>query len=91
MVDKVDAVKKLKVGDSFKCPVCGKNLIKKTYQHTFCGRKCKDKYWNTVDESKRNNINRISKARELYMKKLGFPDYKQAVENKNLRDLIDII
>lgn len=42
------AAKAAKVGASIKCPGCGKSLVKKTYQHKFCGPSCKDSYWNWV-------------------------------------------
>ena len=58
--------KSAKVGDVCVCPSCGNTFIKKTYQQTFCKSKpktiCKDKYWNTVIPTKRNNRTRISLA-----------------------------
>lgn len=56
------------VGDLCFCPSCGLEFIKETYQQVFCSssvnksRKCKDLYWNTIDENKRNNKTRISPA-----------------------------
>jgi predicted nucleic acid-binding Zn ribbon protein len=38
--------KSAKVGTEIICPVCGKRLIKKSYQQAFCSTECKDKYWN---------------------------------------------
>ncbi len=38
-----------KKGDVIICPCCGKQLIKKSYQHKFCNTKCKDKYWNIIN------------------------------------------
>lgn len=53
-------------GDKCICPSCGNNFEKLSYQQAFCktksGTKCKDKYWNTVTPSKRNNKTRISPA-----------------------------
>lgn len=55
-----------KVGSICKCPSCGTEFIKQSYQQAFCktkkGTKCKDKYWNTVTPEKRNNTTRISPA-----------------------------
>ena len=54
------------IGDFCYCPSCGEGFIKETYQQVFCrsftSNICKDKYWNTVDENKRNNKTRISPA-----------------------------
>lgn len=37
---------KAKVGTRINCAWCQKNLEKKSYQHKFCGTKCKDSFWN---------------------------------------------
>ena len=65
--------KAAKVGDTVKCPACGKEFVKKTYNQVFCNNNnntrfgnCKDKYWNTVDPRKRNNTTRISPANRAY-------------------------
>lgn len=62
-----------KVGASLVCPSCGTDFIKESYQQVFCKTKpktvCKDKYWNTVDPSKRNNTTRISPASARWMRK----------------------
>ena len=59
-------VKSKKVGEQCTCPSCGKSFIKTNYQQAFCktkgGTVCKDKYWNTVTPTKRNNRTRISPA-----------------------------
>ena len=58
--------KDVKVGDTCICPSCGTSFVKSNYQQAFCksksGTKCKDKYWNTVTPTKRNNKTRISPA-----------------------------
>lgn len=63
--------KEAKVGSICKCPSCGTEFTKTNYQQAFCksksGTKCKDKYWNTVIPSKRNNTTRISPASKAYM------------------------
>lgn len=50
-----------KVGDTFKCPTCGKPTKKTMYNKVFCsnGRtvrrgknNCKDRYWNSVDPAR---------------------------------------
>lgn len=58
------------VGTFCVCPACGVKFIKETYQQVFCktkgGTVCKDKYWNTVTPTKRNNTTRISPANRRY-------------------------
>jgi len=76
-----------KVGEEIVCPSCSTKHIKKSYQSVFCktfkGTRCKDNYWNNVDQSKRCNTTRISPANAAYhadvilpsiASKLGFPD-----------------
>ena len=62
--------KSAKVGNICYCPSCGQQFKKEHYQQAFCktkpGTKCKDKYWNTVTASKRNNTTRISPANATY-------------------------
>ena len=66
-------VKSTKVGDTFICPSCGTAEIKKHYNQAFCKSKektiCKDYYWNNVDESKRNNVDRPSLKRVRFISK----------------------
>lgn len=61
-----DLAKSKKVGEECVCPSCKTKFIKKSYQQAFCktkgGSVCKDKYWNTVTPTKRNNTTRISPA-----------------------------
>lgn len=63
---KYETAKAAKVGETCICPSCGTEFEKIYYQQAFCkirGKtKCKDKYWNTVTPSKRNNTTRISPA-----------------------------
>lgn len=60
-----------KVGDYIVCPSCGHEFVKTNYQTKFCktkpGTKCKDKYWNTVTPTKRNNTTRISPASQRWL------------------------
>lgn len=35
-----------KVGETIKCPICGRLFKKKSYQQKFCSISCKDKYHN---------------------------------------------
>lgn len=62
-----------KVGDECVCPSCNTKFTKSNYQQAFCktkvGTKCKDKYWNTVTPTKRNNTTRISPASQRWSKK----------------------
>ena len=65
--------KEAKVGEQCICPSCGGEFVKNNYQQAFCksrsGTKCKDKYWNTVTPSKRNNTTRISPASARWLAK----------------------
>jgi hypothetical protein len=65
--------KSIKIGNVFICPSCGMSEIKKYYNQAFCKSKekttCKDYYWNNVDESKRNNIDRPSLKRITFVSK----------------------
>ena len=49
-----------KVGDSIHCPTCNCKFIKKTYQQKFHKIKCKDRYWNSVDEERRERAKRFN-------------------------------
>ena len=41
-------------GATIRCPYCNAYIIKNTYQKKFCkGKKCKDSYWNLVDDKRR--------------------------------------
>jgi hypothetical protein len=66
--------KSAKVGDSCICPSCQAEFVKEYYQQSFCktksGTKCKDKYWNTVTPTKRNNTTRISPASKRWLSKM---------------------
>lgn len=68
---KYKASKSAKVGDKAICPSCGTEFTKTNYQQAFCKTKgktvCKDKYWNTVTPSKRNNTTRISPASQAWL------------------------
>jgi hypothetical protein len=81
--DKYKTAKKAKIGEVVVCPSCGTKFIKSSYQQAFCktqrGTVCKDKYWNTVIPSKRNNTTRISPANARY--------YEEFIErNENFDD-----
>jgi hypothetical protein len=41
-----------KVGERIQC-TCGQHFTKKSYQQKFHTLKCKDRYWNTVDDTRR--------------------------------------
>jgi hypothetical protein len=59
-----------KVGETAICPSCGTEFVKSNYQQAFCKSKvgtiCKDKYWNRVTPTKRNNTTRISPANAAF-------------------------
>lgn len=65
--------KESKVGSELICPSCASKFIKTSYQQAFCKSKtgtiCKDKYWNTVIPTKRNNTTRVSPASKVFMDK----------------------
>jgi hypothetical protein len=42
-----------KVGETCACPSCGKNFVKRSYQQKFHSIKCKDIYWNSIDDTRR--------------------------------------
>jgi hypothetical protein len=64
--------KAAKVGEAIKCPNCGTEFVKNSYQQAFCKTKgktvCKDGYWNKVTPNKRNNVTRISPASAEYLR-----------------------
>jgi len=66
-----EANKLAKVNTQCKCPSCGTAFNKSSYQQVFCksknGTVCKDKYWNTVTPTKRNNKTRISPASRRWL------------------------
>lgn len=80
--DRYKLNKESKVGSNLICPSCNTTFIKTNYQQCFCKSKpktqCKDKYWNTVDHSKRNNTTRISPASARWLdneaQRSGYPD-----------------
>lgn len=46
--------KAAKVKTVINCPTCNKRHLKTTYHNIFCkNRKCKDTYWNTVEDTRR--------------------------------------
>ena len=46
--------KAAKVKEVINCPTCNKRHLKTTYYNIFCkNRKCKDTYWNTVEDTRR--------------------------------------
>lgn len=52
-----DAARQAKVGSEIRCPVCDKAVTKTAYQKVFCTSvgpgNCKDRFWNTTDETRR--------------------------------------
>ena len=58
-----------KVNEKFNCAYCDKENTKKQYSQAFCSpikinnkkvSKCKDKYWNTIDENRWRNSRNIN-------------------------------
>lgn len=66
--------KTVSIGSVCQCPSCGTAFAKEHYQQVFCktqgGTVCKDKYWNSVTPSKRNNTTRISPANGAYQEQM---------------------
>lgn len=61
MEAKYNANLRADTGSIIECPVCSKKFKKATYHKVFCSNQkthgaenCKDRYWNTVDEKRRN-------------------------------------
>lgn len=61
--------KSAKIGDAINCPVCDKRFVKRTRDHTFCsngrrkkGGNCKDRYWNSVDDERRERAKTYKKV-----------------------------
>lgn len=54
MEDLYNAAVNAKVGDTIQCPCCGHKMKKKSYQHKFFNTRHKDKYWNSVDDTRRD-------------------------------------
>ena len=79
--------KSKKVGEKTVCPACGTMFVKEVYQQTFCrtkgGTVCKDKYWNTVIPTKRNNTTRISPANAAYYNEVIVPRRERAEMDDN--------
>ena len=79
MKDKYKKSKAANVGEACICPACSTPFIKESYQQAFCktkgGTACKDKYWNTVTPSKRNNTTRISPRNAAFMESEKSKDY----------------
>ena len=73
LIQLYDKAKKAKVGETIICPSCKTEFKKTHWQQKFCKTKaktkCKDYYWNNVDEKKRNNTTRISPASLAWLKK----------------------
>ena len=51
-----NAAKTAKVKEIVHCPTCNKRHLKTTYHNIFCKNpKCKDTYWNTVSDNRRES------------------------------------
>jgi len=60
MEDAITTMKRLyalaeeaKIGSTIRCPTCGRAIVKTTYHKKFSSTKCKDRYWNLVDDKRR--------------------------------------
>jgi len=54
---------KAKIGSQMQCPFCGIFITKTTYNKKFCHKGCKDKYWNNVNDKRRDRSHAYSKGR----------------------------
>lgn len=52
LIERYNEAKAAKVGAQCLCPYCMTFFKKKVYQQAFCNSKCKDKYWNIVDDKR---------------------------------------
>jgi hypothetical protein len=77
--------KSARVGEICICPSCGTKFVKTNYHQAFCksktGTKCKDKYWNTVTPTKRNNTTRISPASASWMANREIDNYRNIYDS----------
>jgi len=70
MLSRYKIADEAKIGEEILCACCAKKTIKTTYHKKFCsngktknrrGNNCKDKYWNTVDDSRRHRATTFNK------------------------------
>jgi len=60
MVQKYNAARTASIGSVIRCPTCYRQHQKTTYHKVFCsngrrrGGNCKDRYWNIVDDTRRD-------------------------------------
>lgn len=50
MKERYQTAEKARVGQDINCPACNNKIKKRSYQHKFCGTKCKDRYWNSQSD-----------------------------------------
>ena len=93
--NKYDNNKLAKVGEEIICPICGKRLIKKSYQQAFCCTRCKDIYHNKrrvnngyyKENCKSNHNNWYYKNRENTAVEMGYPDFQTMQRDRFNNDL----
>ena len=63
------AIKRAKVGVEMACPVCGKMMVKRSYQHAFCSNigagNCKDRFWNLTVTSRRERARAVVNGEDV--------------------------
>ena len=57
-----DKAKTAKVGETVTCAGCKTQFVKKHYQQAFCQTKCKDKYWNFINDKRLNRAQRYQQV-----------------------------
>ena len=53
--DRIALNRNAKTGESIICPICRKEFVKKSYQHTFCSLACKDKRHNMINSDRHSD------------------------------------
>jgi hypothetical protein len=59
-LERYEVASAAKVGDTIHCPTCNCKFVKKTYQQKFHRIKCKNRYWNSVDDDRRERAKKFN-------------------------------
>ena len=52
--------KQAEIDTTIECSWCGKHIVKRTHHRAFCSCKCKQSFWNNVDEKRRKRAQKFS-------------------------------
>lgn len=81
MVKQYNLNKTKKVNEVIICHSCGKSIVKTTYNKSFCSTKCKDNYWNNIDDNKRRKKNAYYYSMlDNSARAKGFKNYNQMLQ-----------